>query len=169
MRIYLERVEALAGMVIALELLEDFRPRWSEGRKRGGARSASVQRVLSLERLAMPGPKPNYQPRFSPEALERCREIVRQHHASHIHVQRAKLALLLAEHPAMATAEIARRLGTGTSFVWVWRKRWTVEGFSLDDRPRPGRPPSLASGDPPQGQNGQSHNGQSGNVGAVGA
>jgi len=115
----------------------------------------------------MPGPKPNYRPTFSPEALERCREIVRQHHASHIHVQRAKLALILADHPDMATAEIARRLGTGTSFVWVWRKRWTVEGFSLDDRPRPGRPPSISSGsgDQPPGHHGQAH---PGGVGAVG-
>jgi transposase len=90
---------------------------------------------------------------------------VRQHHASHIHVQRAKLALLLAEHPDMTTAEIARRLGTGTSFVWVWRKRWTVEAFSLDDRPRPGRPPHLSSGSPPKALNGQGH---LGDVGAVG-
>jgi len=88
----------------------------------------------------MPGPAPQYRPTFRPEELQACREIVRQHHASHMHVQRAKLALLLAENPALSTAELARRMGTGTSFVWVWRKRWTVRGFTLEDLPRPGRP-----------------------------
>lgn len=88
----------------------------------------------------MPGPSPQYQPVFSPEVLQECREIVRRHNASHIHVQRARLALLLAEHPKMSTSQLARRLGTGTSFVWVWRKRWAILGFSLQDRPRSGRP-----------------------------
>jgi len=117
----------------------------------------------------MPGPTPNYRPAFPPEALQRCREIVRQHHASHIHVQRARLALLLAEHPGMATTELARRLGTGTSFVWVWRKRWTVEGFSLDDRPRTGRPRNnRSSGVQVPVPDRQLHN-HNGGVGAVGA
>ena len=88
----------------------------------------------------MSGPKPSYQPKFSEEELRLCRQLVRQRNAPHIQVQRARLALLLAEAPDTTTAQLARKLGAGTSFVLAWRKRWALGLFSLDDRPRSGRP-----------------------------
>jgi transposase len=40
----------------------------------------------------------------------------------------------------MTSPEAARRLGQSTSWVYKWRRRWVLEGFSLEDHPRPGRP-----------------------------
>ena len=88
----------------------------------------------------MPGPKPQYQPRFAPEELQHCLEILRQHRAPYALVQRAKLALLLAERPEISTGELSRQLKVGTTFVWIWRKRWALGPFTLEDRPRSGRP-----------------------------
>jgi transposase len=55
-------------------------------------------------------------------------------------VQRAKLALMLAEDPAMTSAEAGRRLDLHPNTPRTWRRRWAKEGFSLEDRPRSGRP-----------------------------
>ena len=54
---------------------------------------------------------PKYQPRFSEEALEKARQIVRVHTAPHSRVQRARLALLLAEHPSISSVEAGILIG----------------------------------------------------------
>ena len=88
----------------------------------------------------MAGPKPQYQPRFKEDDLQRCRDIVRQRNAPHGHVQRARLALLLSEHPELSVLRVAAKLGMGSNFVWKWRKRWALGPFTLEDRARTGRP-----------------------------
>ena len=88
----------------------------------------------------MPGPPPFYQPTFSVAELRQAEAIVRRRQVPHAHVQRAQLALVLAAEPALSNPEAGRRLGVHENTVRLWRKRWATEGFSLVDRPRPGRP-----------------------------
>ena len=92
----------------------------------------------------MRGPARKYQPQFAPEAPEKARELVRTHTAPQSHVQRAKLALLLAEHPSVTSVEAGRLVGWHPQTVPKWRRRWERVGFTLEDRPRPGRPPRLS-------------------------
>ena len=92
----------------------------------------------------MPGPKPESQPRFSREETRRAEKIARTRSAPHKHVWRARLALALSTDPALSSAEAARRLGVHEQTVRRWRQRWTAEGFSVEDKPHPGRPPSFS-------------------------
>lgn len=88
----------------------------------------------------MRGPAPKYQPKFETEALDKARELIRTHTAPQSHVQRAKLALLLAERPSISSAEAGRLVGWHPQTVLKWRRRWDRTGFTLKDLPRPGRP-----------------------------
>ena len=88
----------------------------------------------------MPLPKPLHQPRFTAEQLAEARRVVASHSAPQIHVRRARLALVLAEHPELSHKEIGARCGCDDQTVYKWRKRWASQGWSLDDAPRPGRP-----------------------------
>lgn len=88
----------------------------------------------------MPLPKPHYQPHFTPAELEQARKVAAQHAAPFRQVQRARLALLLAEHPDLSHAEIGARCGLREQTVYKWRRRWATDGFSLTDAPRSGRP-----------------------------
>ena len=92
----------------------------------------------------MPGPLPQYRPRFSRQERRQAREVVRKRKVSHGCARRARLALLLAQEPAISNPEAGRRLGVHENTIRYWRKRWTSEGFSLEDRPRSGRPPSFS-------------------------
>jgi len=92
----------------------------------------------------MRGPSPQFQPKFSESEIERAREVARKQHAPHAQVRRARLALELARDPGGASAEIGRRVGMHAETVRKWRKRWTREGLSLEDKPRPGRPRSFS-------------------------
>jgi transposase len=89
----------------------------------------------------MPVLLPKYRPSFSPDQLRECGEVVRRRHAPQVEVLRARLALLLGENPAISSPQAARRLGIHDQTVRKWRKRWATEGWSLQDRPRCGRPP----------------------------
>ena len=96
----------------------------------------------------MPGPSPLYRPKFSRLQLAEARELVRQRCVPHALVQRAQLVLLLAAEPTISNPEAGRRLGIHENTVRYWRYRWATEGFVLEDRPRPGRPPKFSpSGD----------------------
>jgi hypothetical protein len=97
----------------------------------------------------MPEVRPRYRPKFSPQELARARKVSRKRRAAHAVVQRAKLALLLAKEPAMTNPEAGRRLGLHQNSIRYWRKRWAREGFSLEDRPRSGRPRVFS---PPSGR-----------------
>lgn len=91
----------------------------------------------------MPGPRPTYQPAFSPEDVAALGQLVRKQTFAHRPVQRAKLALLLQTRPAIANPVAAQHLGQHANWVRYWRKRWATDGFSLAalaDRPRSGRP-----------------------------
>jgi len=86
------------------------------------------------------GGQPEYQPTFTEEQVQQARAVVAQPTAGYARVQRAKLALLLYEQPDIRSPVAARQLGYGMRWVRKWRKRWTTQGFSLEDAPRSGRP-----------------------------
>lgn len=88
----------------------------------------------------MPGPRPSFQPVLTPADVAQAELVARRHNAPHAQVRRAQLVLLLAQEPAMTSPEAARQLGLHEQTVRNWRRRWTRDGFSLTDRPRPGRP-----------------------------
>ena len=90
------------------------------------------------------GPPPKYQPRFSEAEVHEARAWARSQAVPHGEVQRARLALLLHEHPDIRSPEAARCLAQSTSWVCKWRRRWVEQGFSLQDAPRPGRRPQFA-------------------------
>lgn len=92
----------------------------------------------------MPLPKPHYQPQFTPEALALARRVAAQHSAPFREGQRARLALLLHEHPELSHAEIGARCGLDPETVYKWRRRWATHPFSLTDAPRSGRPRSFS-------------------------
>lgn len=92
----------------------------------------------------MPSPYPAFQPQISVQDVAALQQLVRKTSAAHRLVQRAKLALLLAGQPEVASTVAARQLGQHPNWVRDWRKRWASEGFSLAalaDAPRSGRPP----------------------------
>ena len=102
----------------------------------------------------MRGPSPQYQPQFSESERRQAGEVARKEHGSHAQVRRALLALELAREPGGSSREIGRKLGLHEGTVRKWRKRWTREGFSLEDKPRSGRPKSFS---PSSDRAGQGH------------
>ena len=94
----------------------------------------------------MPGPKPKYQPRFAAEEITEARRIARQRNAPSSQVQRAKMVLILSEHPDISHETLAGEVGMHPNTVKKWRKRWVAQGFTLLDQPRSGRPPRFSPG-----------------------
>lgn len=92
----------------------------------------------------MPGPPPTYRPIFTPEQVQDCERLVRQHNAPQVQVTRAKLALLLHRQPDLDSVTAARHLGQHPNWVYTWRKRWATGGFALTDRPGRGRKPAFS-------------------------
>lgn len=88
----------------------------------------------------MPGLKPIYRPTFEPKQLEEARCLSQKQTAPFAVVQRAKLVLLLDRQPDIENPVAARILGRHENWVRWWRKRWATDGFSLEDKPRSGRP-----------------------------
>jgi transposase len=95
----------------------------------------------------MPGLKPRYRPQFTVNQIEEAKRISNKHSAPHNIMQRAKLVLLLHQQPDMDNPQAARLLGRHENWVRYWRKRWATEGFSLSDKPRSGRKPTLSADD----------------------
>jgi transposase len=89
----------------------------------------------------MPGPAPRYRPLFTAEQISTLEQLVGQRNARYGRVQRAKLALLLHAEPAIDNVAAGKRLGQHPNWVRKWRKRWAIEGFSLEERPGRGRKP----------------------------
>ena len=88
----------------------------------------------------MSGPTQKYQPTFTTEQLDEAHHLAACYQAPHVQVQRAKMVLMLAEHPDISTPALGRQITAHPNTVFKWRKDWTVHGFHLDDHPRSGRP-----------------------------
>ena len=100
----------------------------------------------------MPGPAPTYRPTFTPDEIAACEHLVRRPTAPQAQVERAKLALLLHDAPALDNVTAGRQLGKHENWVRYWRRTWVREGFRLTDKPGRGRKPALS---PPPGRHGQ--------------
>ncbi len=95
----------------------------------------------------MPWPKPRYQPSFTPEQLAEARRVIARHSSPQVQVQRARLTLVLAEHPELSHPAVGALCDLDTETVYKWRRRWATQGWSLTDAPRSGRPRAF----PPRG------------------
>ncbi len=94
----------------------------------------------------MSGPLSHFQPEFPGEFVDRAREIVRCQTAEKRLWQRARLVLLLDENPQRNHVDVGREVGLSDQAVRKWRKRWCQGEFSLEDKPRPGRPAVFSPG-----------------------
>ena len=94
----------------------------------------------------MPLPKPHYQPTFTPEQLAEARQVLAKHSSPQSHVRRARLALVLAEHPELSHKEVGALCDLDDETVYKWRHRWATQGWSLHDAPRSGRPRAFPPG-----------------------
>ena len=74
----------------------------------------------------MPSPYPKYHPVFTPDDLSQARQVIRQHHAPHALVVRAKMALILSETPQISNAALSDAAGVHDNTAWKWRKRWAT-------------------------------------------
>lgn len=78
-------------------------------------------------------------PRKSPYIIS----LAKEEHAEL--TRRAKMILFAAQ--GLSNDEIANRLDTPRKVVSIWRKRFFKERLlGLDERPRPGRPPTFPPG-----------------------
>lgn len=100
----------------------------------------------------MPRAVSPHQPQFTEEQLAHARKVAQQQAAPYLVVLRARLTLVLAEHPTLSHAAAAERCGLKYAAVYKWRRRWATQGWSLEDAPRPGRPPAFSPGGRAPGQ-----------------
>ena len=87
----------------------------------------------------MPGPAPVHCPRFPEAFLQHARDTVGRRTAPHGLVQRARLALLLAQSPHLPHPEAGQTVGLSAPQVRRWRRRWAAGDFALEDLPGRGR------------------------------
>lgn len=96
----------------------------------------------------MAGPEPHYQPCFPDAFLTLAHHILRRRTA-HAHLrQRAQLALLLHERPALSNVEAGRQVQLHPNAVRRWRRRWAQGQFDLTDQPGRGRKPTFSPSGP---------------------
>jgi transposase-like protein len=100
----------------------------------------------------MSGPLPHFQPEFPGEFVDRVRDIVRCHTSEKRLWQRARMVVLLEENPQRNHVDIGREVGLSDQAVRKWRKRWCQGDFSLEDKPRSGRPADFSPGRRGRGQ-----------------
>jgi DNA-directed RNA polymerase specialized sigma24 family protein len=89
----------------------------------------------------MSGPLPHYRPRFPEEFLAEARRLAAARTAAAHLRERARLVLLLHEHPALSNVEAAARLDLHPNAVRRWRQRWASGQFTFEDNPGRGRKP----------------------------
>ena len=92
----------------------------------------------------MPGPSPHYRPSFPDEFLTQSRRLVAARTAASHLRQRARMVLLLHEHPSISNVDLAARLGLHPNCVRRWRQRWAEGAFTLEDAPGRGRKPTFS-------------------------
>lgn len=92
----------------------------------------------------MPGPAPRYRPSFPDEFLAEARRLTAARTAASHLRQRARLALLLHEHPLISNVELGSRLDLHPNCVRRWRQRWSQGNLTLEDAPGRGRKPTFS-------------------------
>lgn len=92
----------------------------------------------------MPGLQPQYPVCLDEKHRQQCQQILRRHCSEQRHVLRAQIALLA--EAGWPNTQIAQAVGCTLPMVQKWRKRWALQGFSLEDALRPGRPRVFSPG-----------------------
>lgn len=92
----------------------------------------------------MPGPPPRYRPSFPDEFLTQARRLVAARTAASHLRQRARMVLLLHEHPSISNVEAAGRLDLHPNCVRRCRQRWAQGNLTLEDAPGRGRKPTFS-------------------------
>jgi transposase-like protein len=87
----------------------------------------------------MRGPKPKNPIELTSEEEQYLRQLVRARNSPQGKVVRARILLLVFDHPEWSNQRIAQEVGCTDWTVRKWRKRW-VEKRSIEDLPRPGAP-----------------------------
>lgn len=95
-------------------------------------------------RFAVPAIAPLYQPKLSAEDVAHAQEVARRSTSRQDHARRARLALVLADNPALTNPEAGQRVGMHPNSVRNWRKAWCQGPFRLTDLPGRGRKPRLS-------------------------
>lgn len=102
----------------------------------------------------MSGPAPACQPRVPKAFLDEAQHVVAQPTVALRRGPRARLALLLHDHPQLSNVQAGHPVSLSDQAVRFWRRRWASGDFSLDDQPGRGRKPGwsplcarLAQGD----------------------
>lgn len=96
-----------------------------------------------MEVLVVPRQSPFVISLSQREEMELRRRAAR-YTAPYMEVVRARIVLMAAD--GMQNKDIAERLGLPVQIVSKWRKRFYEEGLAgLDERPRPGRPPTRST------------------------
>ena len=85
----------------------------------------------------MPGPRPKYAIRLTPEQEARLQHLSTCYMAPFATVQRAQIVSLASRHPQWPNAIIAQQLNCSVTTVKRWRQRWQTTD-SLFDAPRAG-------------------------------
>lgn len=96
----------------------------------------------------MPGPAPQDRPSFPAEFLEGCHRLVRRRSVALAKHQRARLALLFDETPALSNVSAGTAVGLHPNSVRLWRRRWAQGDFSLEDQSGRGRKPDFSPSRP---------------------
>jgi transposase len=87
----------------------------------------------------VPGPSPHHRPSFPAAFLAEAQRLDRARTApSHLR-QRARLALLLHELPALSNVQAAARLDLHPNSIRLWRRRWAQGRLTFADDPGRGR------------------------------
>lgn len=89
---------------------------------------------------------------LTPEQLALARKVAAARSAPHREVVRARLTLLLTGQPSLSHAQAARACGLSRDTVYEWRRRWSEDGWTLQDAPRSGRPRAFSPGRDDTGQ-----------------
>lgn len=92
----------------------------------------------------MSGPAPRYRPAFPPQFLAQAQDLVRRRTAVHQLHQRARLVLLLHQHPALSNVAAGARLDLHPNSVRLWRQRWAGGDFTLEDQAGRGCKPTFS-------------------------
>lgn len=92
----------------------------------------------------MSGPLPVYQPEFPDDFVAEARRLANARTA-HAHLkQRARLALLLHDEPAVTNVAAGIRCDLHPNCVRRWRQRWASGNFSFEDAKGRGRKPTFS-------------------------
>jgi predicted ArsR family transcriptional regulator len=92
----------------------------------------------------MPGPSPHHRPSFPDDFLAEARRLVAARTAASHLRQRARMVLLLHQHPAISNVDLAAPLDLHPNGVRRWRQRWAEGNFTFQDVPGRGRKPTFS-------------------------